>query len=192
MPSAFVRNANLIRNREERKDVYITPESLVRKHLSIFEQMSGVTVLDPFRGSGAYFNLFSEYFPDSVYEWCEIEAGRDFFDYCGNPDIIVSNPPYSLVEPILEKCYELRPRYISFLLQAHNVTPHRIQRANEAGYYVLDYTICRTDRWFGVSVILTLSRDVLENAIGFDVTKHKMPVAPRAVNKTQDHVCNLT
>ena len=187
--SQFVKNANAIRNKDERTDVYITPETLVRKHLSIFDGMSNCVVLDPFRGSGAYFNLFSEYFPDSVYQWCEIEAGRDFFDYVGTPTVIVSNPPYSMIERILDKCYELRPRYISFLLQAHNVTPHRIERANDNGYYVWDYTICRTDRWFGVSVILTLSRDILDNAIGFDTTKHKMPVAPRAVS-VPTHQCN--
>jgi hypothetical protein len=187
--SQFVKTANAIRNKEDRVDVYITPETLVRKHLSIFDGMSNCVVLDPFRGSGAYFNLFSEYFPDSVYQWCEIEAGRDFFDYTGTPTVIVSNPPYSQIERILDKCYELRPRYISFLLQAHNVTPHRIERANENGYYVWDYTICRTDRWFGVSVILTLSRDILDNAIGFDTTKHKMPVAPRAVS-VPTHQCN--
>jgi hypothetical protein len=179
--SQFVKNANMIRNKDERTDVYITPESLVRLHLSIFNGMSNIVALDPFRGSGAYFNLFPEYFPESVYQWCEIEEGVDFFDYVGNPTIIVSNPPYSMIERILERCYELRPRFISFLLQAHNATPHRIQKANDNGYYVWDYTICRTDRWFGVSVILTLSRDILDNAIGFDTTKHKMPIAPRAV-----------
>lgn len=185
----FVSNANRIRNRDAPVDVYITPESLVRLHLSKFERMSNCTVLDPFRGSGAYFNLFEDYFPNSRYEWCEIEAGRDFFDYTGTPDVIVSNPPYSIIERVLEKCYDLKPRYISFLLQAHNATPHRIQKANDNGYYVLDYTICRVDRWFGVSVLLTLSRDIMENVIGFDTTKHKMPVSPRPVN-LPTHTCN--
>jgi hypothetical protein len=189
MATQFVKNANTIRNKDERVDVYITPESLVRRHLSIFENMSHCKVLDPFRGSGAYFNLFSEYFPHSTYEWCEIEAHKDFFDYAGSPDIIISNPPYSMIERILERCYELKPRYISFLLQAHNVTPHRIKRANEMGYYVLDYTICRVDRWFGISVILTLSKDILENVIGIDITKHKMPVAPRPISQPT-HICN--
>jgi hypothetical protein len=188
--SQFTKNSNSIRNKVERTDVYITPESLVRRHLSIFEGMSDVVVLDPFRGSGAYFNLFSEFFPESEYDWCEIEAGRDFFQYKGEPDVIVSNPPYSMIGQILEKCYELRPRYISFLLQMHNITPHRIQRANEMGYYVLDYTIARVDRWFGVSAILTLSRDATENVIGFDTTKHKMIERPRAV-QVPTHICNV-
>lgn len=185
----MIQNANRIRNREDRIDVYITPETLVRKHLSIFERMSQVHVLDPFRGSGAYFNMFDEYFPNSTYDWCEIEAGRDFFDYVGKPDVIVSNPPYSMIEKILEKCYELKPRYISFLLQMHNITPHRIQRANEAGYYVVNYTMCRVDRWFGVSVILTLSRDAFDNVIAFDIMKHKMQVAPRSV-QVPEHPVN--
>jgi len=185
----FTKNANAIRNKEERTDVYITPESLVRRHLSLFSGMNNIVVYDPFRGSGAYFNLFSEFFPNSTYLWSEIEAGCDFFDFTGNVDLIVSNPPYSIVEKVLNRCYELKPRYISFLLQAHNVTPRRIEIANENGYYVMDYTICRTDRWFGVSVILTLSRDIGENVIGVDSTKHKMPIQPRAV-QIPTHVCN--
>ena len=187
----FIKNANTTRNKPERTDVYITPDTLVHRHLSIFKGMRGQFVLDPFRGSGAYFNKFQEYFIDSGFDWCEIEAGRDFFEYKGNPDIIVSNPPYSLIESILEKSYSLRPKIISFLLSAHNVTPHRIQRANEAGYYVEDYTICRVDRWFGISVILTLSNQITYNVIGFDVTKHRMESQnspPRPVHP--QHVCN--
>lgn len=181
--------ANVIRNRENKNDVYITPESLVRRHLSILEgYRERQVVLDPFRGSGAYFNLFDEYFYNCKYEWCEIEAGRDFFDYTGSPDIIVSNPPYSIIEKILEHCYFLRPKIISFLLSAHNITPHRIQRANDMGYYVLDYTLCRVDRWFGVSVILTLSNEIDENVVGFDTVKHKMQEAPRPV--IREHICN--
>ena len=188
MSNQFIKNATTIRNKEARTDVYITPESLVRRHLSIFSGMKQKIVLDPFRGSGAYFNRFDDYFQQSIFEWCEIEAGRDFFDYTGTPDIIVSNPPYSIIEPILEKCYSLKPTIISFLLCAHNATPHRIQRANAMGYYVLDYTICRVDRWFGVSVILTLSNQIESNVIGFDITKHKMEEKPRPV--VREHICN--
>lgn len=184
----FVKNANATRNKTERTDVYITPDSLAHRHLSIFRGMRHMVVLDPFRGSGAYFNKFDQYFVDSSYEWCEIEAGKDFFDYKGNPDVIVSNPPYSIVEPILEKCYSLNPKIISFLLCAHNVTPHRIKRANDMGYFVEDYTICRVDRWYGVSVLLTLSNQIESNAIGFDVTKHKMVEQPREVKR--EHLCN--
>lgn len=187
--SQFVANANATRNKADRTDVYITPESLVRTHLSIFERMSNCTVLDPFRGSGAYFNLFDEYFPNSTYQWCEIEAGRDFFDYTGTPDVIVSNPPYSIIDRVLQKCYDLKPRYISFLLSMHNITAHRIKRANEAGYFVVNYTITRVDRWFGVSVIITLSRDAMDNVIGIDATTHKMVGTPRTV-QVREHTCN--
>jgi len=116
----------------------------------------------------------------------------DFLNYNGRPDIIVSNPPFSIIERVLEKCYELRPRMISFLLQMHNITPHRLRRANEMGYFVYDYTLCRVDRWFGISVILTLSREINDNVIGFDISKHKMVDVPREVEiEREDCQCNL-
>jgi hypothetical protein len=177
-----IQSANLIRKREVRNDKYYTPESLVRIHLSKLEEREkSLLIFEPFRGKGAYFNLFPEYFPNSFYQWREIDENQDFFDYRGEPDIIVSNPPFSILDRVFERCYELNPKIISFVLLQHAVTPCRIRRANEAGYFVTDYHLTRVDRWFGCAVILTLSREVERNLISFDCTKHKLEVEVREV-----------
>lgn len=171
--SRDVSTANLIRNRATRNDKYYTPESLVRLHLSKLRgQPHGAIIYDPFRGKGAYYNLFEEYFAGCRHEWSELDDGRDFFDYRGNPDVIVSNPPFSHLEKILERCYELKPAIISFVLLQHAVTPCRIRKANIMGYYVADYHLTRVDRWFGVACVLTLSNEIQNNVIDFDCHKH--------------------
>jgi len=167
-----VQTANMIRQKEVRNDKYYTPESLVRLHLSNIQSQESLLVYEPFRGKGAYFNLFAEYFPTSFYHWSEIDDGFDFFDYRGEPDIIVSNPPFSILNRVFQRCYELNPRIISLLLLQHAVTPCRIRDANQAGYYVVGYHLTRVDRWFGCAVILTLSREVEKNLVSFDCIKH--------------------
>lgn len=168
-----VSTANQIRRKVERNDKYYTPETLVRMHLSKLRgEPPGFRIYEPFKGKGAYYNLFPEYFPGCVYEWSEIDEGRDFFDYRGEPDIIVSNPPFSQLDKIMERCYELKPIVISFVLLQHAVTPCRIRKANIMGYYVADYHLTRVDRWFGVACILTLSNEIDRNVIDFDCHKH--------------------
>lgn len=168
-----VQNANLVRAREVRRDVYYTPDSLVRIHLSKIATEDRLVILEPAYGKGAYYNQFPTFFPNSTYLHCEIEQGTDFLEYEGvPPDIIVTNPPFSLLDKFFEKMIQLRPRVISVLLNMYAVTPCRIRRFNQHGYYLSDYHLTRVDRWFGVSCIITLRRDIDSNCISFDCTKH--------------------
>ena len=179
--SQFTINANKTRTKDRRTDVYLTPATLVHVHLAQLRNLGIQSILDPFRGSGAYYDAFPEFFPNATRDWCEIEQDRDFFEFASEVDCIASNPPYSLMSKIIEKSISLKPKYISFLLCQHNITPHRIQRFNDAGYFIAGYFLCRVDRWFGTSVILTMSNQIGENLVGFDLTKHRMEVRPRAV-----------
>jgi hypothetical protein len=164
--------ANVIRARETPNDKYYTPESLVRIHLEKFRGMTNLRIYEPFAGKNAYFNLFPEYFQNCIYERTEIDDGLDFFDYCGTPDVIVSNPPFSIIDAVFERCFKLKPQLISFIMSQSAVTPCRLKWFNDNGYHVWDYHLTKVNRWFGVSVILTLSRDRCANIISFDVQKH--------------------
>lgn len=167
-----VQNANLVRRREVASDRFYTPESLVRLHLSTLQTNEPILVYEPFRGSGNYYNLFREYFPNAMFDWSEIDEGRDFFNYLGTPDIIVSNPPFSILKKVIEMLIQLKPKIISLVLNMYAVTPCRIRQFNDAGYYVTAYHLTRVNRWFGVSVIITFSSEAKENIISFDCTKH--------------------
>ena len=69
-------------------DVVYTPPELARDIVNFF-QPSGVC-LDPCAGSGVFFDLLP-----AGSEWCEIERGRDFYQWNDPVDWAVSNPPYS-------------------------------------------------------------------------------------------------
>lgn len=61
-------------------------------------------ILDPFKGEGAFYDQF----PETLHKyWCEIDEGRDFFDFDTPVDWIVSNPPYSRFTEVMKHSYKL-------------------------------------------------------------------------------------
>ena len=52
-------------------------------------------MLEPCCGDGA----FLKYLPNA--DWCEIEKGKDFFDYHERTDWIITNPPFSIYDKFL-------------------------------------------------------------------------------------------
>lgn len=58
--------------------------------------------LEPAKGNGVFFNLL----PNGS-EWCEISEGRDFMEYSGNVDWIITNPPYSIYDDFLLKSFSV-------------------------------------------------------------------------------------
>ncbi len=171
-----VEQANRIRNKTERADKYYTPKSLVKIHLELLIPFvpAGTLILEPAKGKGAYYDYFQLAFPTSHYDYCEIDEGKDFLKYSieNSPDVIITNPPFSILKQFIKKSIELKPTIISFLLNQYAVTPCRIKEFNDAGYFVIGYLLVRINRWFGCSVILTVSRNATENIIQFDCVKH--------------------
>ena len=65
------------------------------------------TIWCPFdKKESRYVVLLKEYGYEVIHG--HIETGQDFFDYTPNYDIAISNPPYSLRTPILEKLFSLK------------------------------------------------------------------------------------
>lgn len=74
---------------------------------------SGV-VLDPCRGDGAIFDLL-----DGAL-WCEIDEGRDFFDFAAPVDWIITNPPYDQTRAFMRHAFTLADNVV-FLVPARNI-----------------------------------------------------------------------
>jgi len=67
-------------------DVIYTPDWVASDMVNHFHPTG--RVLDPCKGDGAFSNILK-------CEWCEIQEGKNFFDWNEKVDWIISNPPYS-------------------------------------------------------------------------------------------------
>lgn len=173
----FNQIADKIKKRKEKdvKDVFYTPIPLVKLHLQYIKKFvkDGDVVFDPFFGTGNYYNLFSEYFKkNNTFDYTEISLGLDFFDYDKPVGVIVSNPPYSIMDKVIEKSISLNPHTISYLIGLHNLTCRRIEILNKSGYYLVALKMIKVNDWFGMSVIVVFrkGKGIKKNCIDFDRT----------------------
>lgn len=116
-------------NGNKPNDKVYTPEKIAKDIISRFN-ISG-KVLDPFYGNGAFYNNF----PDNVEkDYCEIDMGKDFFDYNEHVDWIISNPPYSIFEKVLEHSFEIADNIV-YLVPLSKVVSSmgRIRQINKFG-----------------------------------------------------------
>ena len=164
-----------IKKRKEANDVFITPETVVKVHMDILKPFMEEydKILDPFYGTGRYYDALILTAPNNCeFDFTEINMGKDFFDYDKPVDIIASNPPYSILEKVLEKCISLNPRVISFIIGINNLTAKRLEYMNKNGYYLQNLHMTKVFQWFGMSLILTFIKGG-KNCIDFDRKVHK-------------------
>jgi hypothetical protein len=162
-----------IKKRETPNDVFYTPINLVKLHLNFVKEYLGENdiIYDPFFGSGNYFNTYAEVFDkNNTFEYSEIEMGKDFFEYDKNVNMIVSNPPYSIIDRVLEKSVSLNPHTISYLIGCNNLTAKRIEYMNKNGYYLSKIHFTKVFKWFGMSFIVVFTKKATKNCIDYDRT----------------------
>ena len=132
-----------IKGRENANDVFMTPVALVTTHLEYIAPLvrEGDKLLEPFCGSGNYLTAMEQKWRENRVDWCEISRGRDFFEYGGEVEVILSNPPYSIIDKVLEKSVSLNPRIISYLIGYGNVTAKRLEYMELNGYKIIYFHI---------------------------------------------------
>lgn len=160
-----------IKKREKPNDTFYTPIELVKVHLNYIKEYVDTNdiILDGFYGTGNYYNTFAEVFDkNNTFDYTEINLGLDFFDYNKKVSIIVSNPPYSLIDKILEHSIKLEPHTISYLIGQHNLTNKRIEYMNNNGYYLSKLYFTKVYDWYGMSCIVVFTKKAQRNCIDFD------------------------
>ena len=170
-----------IKKRPNAKDVFITPKVLSKIHIDSIDYKDTDLWLDPCKNSGSYYNQF----PTENKESCEILEGKDFFEYRGSPDIIIQNPPYSILDTWIKKNIELNPRVISMLIGIGNLTTRRIEWLEKAGYGLTKMKMLKVYKWYGMSMIVNFEKDK-ESIIEFDRTiyrEDKVEEEPKKKNK---------
>lgn len=163
--------SHAIKHRPSPKDVFYTPAAVVETQLSHIAHEPTDVWYDPFYGEGAYFDKF----PTENKVWTEIAKGKDFFAFDGAPDIICSNPPYSMIDAVLAKSVALGPRVISYLLLHGAMTPKRMEFMKAAGYGLTAIYTCKVFKWYGMAEAYTFTRGAPWDrcAIHYDRTVHR-------------------
>jgi hypothetical protein len=146
--------SHAIKHRAEAKDVFYTPLLVAQTHIKSIATTPNDVWFDPFKGKGVYYNNF----PTDKKEWTEISENRNFFEFNGKCDVICSNPPYSIMDEILEKSVALQPRVISYLLLEGKMTPKRIEYLNKNGYGMTGIYMCKVFKWYGMAVAYTFTK----------------------------------
>ena len=144
-----------IKSRIFSNDVFITPLDLAKKHIVMIDNIDGELWLDPCKNNGNYYNQF----PTENKQYCEIQEGKDFFKYDGKPDVIIQNPPYSILDKWFKKNIELNPRIISLLIGVNNLTARRIEWMKEANYGLTKLTMLKVYKWYGMSYLVVFEKN---------------------------------
>jgi len=89
-------------------DKHYTPVSVASLIVNHFNP--GGIVLEPCRGGGAFYDAL----PDGS-SWCEIEDGKDFFDWTRKVDWIITNPPYSILTNWMQHSFSIADNVVLFI-----------------------------------------------------------------------------
>lgn len=144
-----------IKTRKTPNDVFITPLELAKNHIDYIEYLPQDIWYDPFKNNGSYYNQF----PNENKKWSEILDDKDFFVFNEKCDIICSNPPYSMIDKVLEKSVSLSPHTISYLIGINNLTSKRIEYMENNDYYITKIHLCKVYKWYGMSCIVVWEKD---------------------------------
>ena len=101
LTNKFGRGKGLMTDNDKNDKIY-TPRPIAKAIIDTFGLYG--KILDGFMGGGAFYDQLPNYVQK---DWCEIDKGRDFFDYKDKVDWIISNPPYSILDEVLEHSFEI-------------------------------------------------------------------------------------
>jgi hypothetical protein len=107
--------------KQNQTDKVMTREDVAIKIIKHFNPQ-GIT-LEPSKGTGNFYNNFK-----GKKDWCEIDDGKDFFDYNKKVDWIITNPPYSIYDKFLLKCFEVADNIVLLVPLAKAFKSQKIER----------------------------------------------------------------
>lgn len=149
----YSKNSHTIKNRIIPKDIFYTPEGLVKEIMSIINSdlKEGDKVLDGFYGKGVFFNNYPNYI---IKDFTEIEMEKDFFKYKDKVDYCISNPPYSILNNVINHTIDIVNKGFGYLLHIHALTHARLRKLEERGFYLRRIHICKVSEWYGNQIFV--------------------------------------
>lgn len=140
-------------NGNKPNDNISTPIEISKKIIKMFD-VEG-TILDAFKGNGSFYNQYPSHCKK---EWCEIKDGRDFFEYNNKVDWIITNPPYSILDEVLDHSFNIADNIVYLVPLSKIVSSMgRIRKIKQYGgvpfIYILSASKCNFPFGFPACVI---------------------------------------
>jgi hypothetical protein len=131
-----------------------TPIDTVIELLKDVTFVSGDLTLEPCKGrENRFYDLIQ-----GEKDWCEIEEGRDFFQYTGSPTRIITNPPFhdqnkkNICVSVIEQCLKVATDEVWLLLNCqmfNSLTPCRLHKYLKMGWKINFIRILNIPCWYG-------------------------------------------
>lgn len=146
---------NLVKYRKVANDVIYTPKIVALKLIEMCELKEGDTVLDPCFGGGVFYDNL----PDNVAKyWCEIDKGKNFFDFNERVNCIVGNPPFSLWNEWLEHTMKLTDKF-GYIMGNYNLSARRLNIILQNGYGITKMHLINIQWYFGTSYLVIFEKN---------------------------------
>ena len=130
-----------------------TPKDLAKVLIEHFNPRG--FILEPGRGERNMYDLL----PDPK-DWCEIEEGRDFFDWEEKVDWIFANPPWDDLDTWLKHCFKVADKIMALIPCSHIWPEKMIEATRESEFglkeiaWIYDPPHTWTSMEFGLAGVL--------------------------------------
>lgn len=154
-----------------------TPVALARTLIPFVPLEPNDRLYEPFKGQGAFYDNLPE-----PKEWSEIEEGRDYKDYSGEYDWVITNPPFRLetengrinsIWLLLDYFSQRAKKGIAFLCNDNlpsTLTPPRIKILNDRGFVIEKMMVCNVKKWRGRYFFIIIRKGGTANITGIQGT----------------------
>jgi len=127
---------NKIQNRDQANDVFLTPPVLARKLIGEVPISPGDTLCDAFAGVVGNQPFFDNYPKDTTKYWMEIRENIDAFLRKEYFDWIITNPPFSEINRVLEYSTWSCHKGFAYILPNHGLSYRRIKMCEDRGFKI--------------------------------------------------------
>ena len=128
---------NEIQNRDQANDVFITPSVLARELIEKVPLLEGDVLCDAFAGIPGNQPFLQNFPPGNPAYWMEIREDLDAFKCKDTWDWIITNPPFSEINKVLEySCWSCRKGF-AYILPNHGLSNRRIKACEDRGFRII-------------------------------------------------------
>jgi len=149
-------------------DFHQTPKELAKDLMAFVPLIEGDRVVEPFKGEGAFFDVFPSYVQK---DWAELEQGKDYKELTGEYDWVITNPPFRLETGakrvnsfwfLLDYYTQRAKKGIAFLGNDacfSSLTPKRQTILKERGWKMTKVVVCSIKKWRGRYFFFILQKE---------------------------------